>query len=353
MPLEDRVSNSVRAYRVARGWSQAELAQRTGISRAGISAIEIGRLVPSASAALMLASVFSCRVEDLFRLEATAGKQTQWAWDPPAEVCRYWQAEFPGRRLLYPVEATGLGEVGHDGVYRQGQFQEHALVDPSQTLVMACCDPAVAILATELAHRGAVRLVALQRCSGAAMSLLKQGLVHVAGVHLARVSRSGGNAAILRASVGPGYGLLHLAQWEEGVALAPGLGIRTIREALAARLRWVGREPGSAARQWLDELFADRRPPRRLAYDHRGVAQAIRCGWADAGICHRLVSDEAGLDFLTFQQEVYDLCWPLEMEGDPRLQSLLAAVRSPTYRGLLSELPGYDSCHTGEVESVT
>jgi len=328
------------------------LAQRTGISRAGISAIEIGRLVPSAAAALALASVFACRVEDLFRLEPTERDRPEWAWEPAGEACRYWQADLRGRRLLYPVEETGMGEIGHDGVYRQGQHHDHALVEPASTLVMACCDPAVALLAEELARTSGIRLLALQRCSAAALALLKQGLVHVAGVHLARATVSGGNAGILRDAVGGGYGLLHLAKWEEGVALKPGLGIRSIREALAARLRWVGREPGSAARAWLDELFQDRPPPRRLASNHRGVAQAVRCGWADAGVCHRLVSDEAGLDFLSFQQEVYDLCWPLDMESDPRLQALLAAVRSPAYRGLIGELPGYDPRETGEVEPV-
>ena len=353
MSLEERINNSVRAYRVARGWSQAELSQRTGISRAGVSAIEVGRLVPSAAAALALAAVFGCRVEDLFRLESAGETKIEWAWAPPESGCRYWQAEFRERRLLYPAEASNLGEIAHDGVFRQGRFHEHAHQDPSNTLIMACCDPAVAILAAELTQTSGIRLIPLQRCSRDALMLLKQGLVHVAGVHLARHKSSGGNAEILRNCIGGGYGVLHLAKWEEGVALKPGLGVRTVREALTARLRWVGREPGSAARAWLDELFQDRRPPSRLAYDHRSVATAIHSGWADAGVCHRLVSEEAGLEFLSFQQESYDLCWPLDMEGDPRLQALLSAVRSPSYRELIGELPGYDSSHAGEIESVT
>ena len=39
------VQNHVKALRMARGWSQAELAHRAGISRAAVSAIEIERLV--------------------------------------------------------------------------------------------------------------------------------------------------------------------------------------------------------------------------------------------------------------------------------------------------------------------
>ena len=44
-----------------------------------------------------------------------------------------------------------------------------------------------------------------------------------------------------------------------------------------------------------------RRPHRAL--DHRGVAEAIRAGWADAGICLRLTSDEANLSFLSVRRE--------------------------------------------------
>jgi DNA-binding XRE family transcriptional regulator len=60
------LQNLVKVYRLQRGWSQAELARRSGISRAAVSAIEINRLVPSVVAGLSLARVFSCSVECLF-----------------------------------------------------------------------------------------------------------------------------------------------------------------------------------------------------------------------------------------------------------------------------------------------
>jgi DNA-binding XRE family transcriptional regulator len=52
---------------LARQWSQADLAQRAGISRAAVSAIEGERLSPSVATALALAAVFECSVEELFR----------------------------------------------------------------------------------------------------------------------------------------------------------------------------------------------------------------------------------------------------------------------------------------------
>jgi molybdate-binding protein len=156
----------------------------------------------------------------------------------------------------------------------------------------------------------------------------------------------------VRQSLGPGYSLLHGAEWEEGVAVADSDRIKTLREAAKRPLRWVGRELGSGARQCLDELLGDRRPPRRLARDHRAVAEAVRAGWADAGVCLRLASDEAGLKFLSVRREPYDLCISDSTRDDPRIKALLNALRSPSYRRRLGELPGYNSTLTGELQRV-
>ena len=90
----------------------------------------------------------------------------------------------------------------------------------------------------------------------------------------------------------------------------------------------------------------------KLAFDHRGVADAIRGGWADAGICLRLTSLEANLDFLNVRREAYDLCFPAALAGDPRLQALVRVVRSSSYRRLLGELPGYDTTRTGDMQRI-
>jgi molybdate-binding protein/DNA-binding XRE family transcriptional regulator len=347
------LENQIRAYRLRQGWSQDELARRAGLSRAGISAIEMGRLVPSAAAALALASAFACHVEDLFHLPRTRDAAPLWAWPPRREPCRYWRADVSGRTLLYPVEATPMGTVPHDGIFRNHAVEDHGRADPARTLVLACCDPAVGLLAGELARSADVRLIVVPRSSTAALSLLGQGLVHLAGVHLGRAGASEGNAAVVRSQLGKGFRLLHVARWDEGIAFTPGRRNATVRDALRANLRWVGREVGSGARQCLDELLGASRPPRRLAHDHRGVAESIRSGWADVGVCLRLTSEEAGLEFLGVRQEAYDLCFPETLRGDRRLQALIDTVRSSTYRRILGEQPGYDTAESGGLRRVT
>jgi molybdate-binding protein/DNA-binding XRE family transcriptional regulator len=340
--------NRVKARRTEHGLTQAELAQRAAISRAAVSAIEIGRLVPSVTAALSIATVLDCSVEELFSAGDEPSEAPAWAWPPTQEPCRYWHANVGRRVLRYPVEALNCGVLGNDGVYANGTFFENGNSGPESTLVVAGCDPAVNLLAAEVARSSGFRLLCLSRSGRSALDLLGQGLVHVAGVHFATSDAPNANGALVEECLGNGFKLVRGARWQEGLSIGSGVKSRSVRSALSANLRWVGRESGSAARQCLDELAPGRTPPQRLARDHRGVAEAIRCGWADIGVCLRLVSEEAGLNFLPVREEHYDLCYAASTEPDPRIQALLRAVRSTSYRRILGELPGFDTANTGE-----
>jgi len=349
---EQQLTNRVKTCRVARGWTQDELAARAGVSRAEVSGIETNRLVPATSAALALAAALNCRVEDLFQLGSATASDVTWAWQPKREPSRYWRASVTGRELIYPTEPTNLGVIAHDGIYQEAQFREQPTASPSDTLVVASCDPAIGLLADELRRRSSFRLLAFQRSSKEALALLAQGLVHVAGIHLATVDHREQNAAAAKEKLKEGFCLLRGARWQEGLAFTPGLQFHSVRAAVQSRARWVGRETGSAARELFDELLSDHRPPRHVAYGHRGVADAVRCGWADIGVCLRLVSEEAGLGFLSVREEEYDYCYPAELERDPRIQALVETVRSSSYRGVLGDLPGYDAAGTGELERI-
>lgn len=349
MSIAAELQNCVRARRTARGWSQQELADRAGLARASVSAIEIQRLTPSTAAALALAAALDCRVEDLFEFPRRQSVEPNWAWPPTARLCRYWQAEAGGHTWLYPYEATQLGTIEHDGVFVDGHAQLRAVAVP-RTLVMACCDPAVGLLARELARSSGIRLLALFRSSRQALALLKQGLVHVAGCHLSHADDDG-NMAAVAAELGPGYTLVRVAQWDEGVATS-NPERSSLRTLVRSKTRWVGRELGSGARQCLDELLGSRPAPRRTARDHRGVAEAIRSGWADAGVCLRITAEEANLNFLSVRQEAYDLCFDTRQASEPRIQALIEVLESVSYRRLIDDLPGYRSTGIGTTVAV-
>lgn len=354
MSIPSKSFNRVRDRRTARGWSQAELAECAGISRAAVSAIEAERLVPSVAAALGLAKALECSVEELFGAPPRPARSTSpvWAWTASQMPCRFWAATVDGHRRLYPVEATPLGELPHDGTGGLDKtVPNERLADT--TLVMASCDPAVGLLARLYEQTTGYRLIVFPRSSRQALQLLQQGLVHVAGVHLSAANSDTGNANAVRELVGEPTTLLRVTSWDDGIAVGAGVSASTIRGLLRDRLTWIGREPGSGARQCLDELLHGRPSPRRLARDHRGVAEAVRSGWADAGVCLKLVADEAGLRFLSVRTEGYDVCFTTRSEHDPRVKALVRVVQSSDYRRLLGELPGYDTAKCGALLQVT
>ncbi|WP_327584909.1 helix-turn-helix transcriptional regulator [Nonomuraea sp. NBC_00507] len=63
-----KVTNSIRALRFAHGeMTQAELADRVGVTRQTIIAIEQGRYSPSLEMAFQIAHVFGVPLDDVFQ----------------------------------------------------------------------------------------------------------------------------------------------------------------------------------------------------------------------------------------------------------------------------------------------
>lgn len=66
--MADSLRNKLRDARTSVGWTQAELAERVGVSRKTINTVENGIFVPSTTLALRLAAALEMSVEDLFML---------------------------------------------------------------------------------------------------------------------------------------------------------------------------------------------------------------------------------------------------------------------------------------------
>ena len=340
--------NPVQSRRLARKWSQTELAERAGISRAAVSAIEGERLSPSVTTALALAAVFECSVEELFGRRKNTPGRPEWAWEPRGESTRYWEAEVAQRRLLYPVEALNLNLAPHDGIWQKGVPQDRVSM-AERTLVMACCDPAAGLLASEYARASGFRLLVFPRGGRAALDLLRQRLVHVAGLHYSTEEAPARNAETVREQFPDTCQLLRAARWETGIALATDDRSHSLDSVARRSLRWAARESGSAARECLDQLMGKRKFTGREVNGHSAVAEAVRAGWAEAGVCVRFSADEARLNFLPVRTETLDLCFPTAFQNDPRIQALVRWLRGRAGRRLISELPGYDARETGEM----
>ena len=65
------MENRLRVLRAERRWSQAELAERLGVSRQTVNAIETGKYDPSLPLAFSIARVFTLKIEDVFSPNGT------------------------------------------------------------------------------------------------------------------------------------------------------------------------------------------------------------------------------------------------------------------------------------------
>lgn len=61
--------NRLRVLRAERAWSQADLAERLGVSRQTINSIETGKYDPSLPLAFKIAQVFGLAIEQIFEPE--------------------------------------------------------------------------------------------------------------------------------------------------------------------------------------------------------------------------------------------------------------------------------------------
>jgi putative transcriptional regulator len=65
----DEMKNRIRVLRAEKGWTQADLAEKVGVSRNSINAVENGKFDPSLPLAFRIADAFALKIEDVFLRE--------------------------------------------------------------------------------------------------------------------------------------------------------------------------------------------------------------------------------------------------------------------------------------------
>ena len=65
------MKNNIKVQRAIHNLTQQDLADRIGVSRQTINALEAGKYVPSTVLALKIAKLFDKSVNDIFELEST------------------------------------------------------------------------------------------------------------------------------------------------------------------------------------------------------------------------------------------------------------------------------------------
>jgi putative transcriptional regulator len=70
--MGDFMKNRLKVLRAERDWSQGDLAERLGVSRQSVNALETGKYDPSLPLAFKIARLFGLAIEDIFQDEAAA-----------------------------------------------------------------------------------------------------------------------------------------------------------------------------------------------------------------------------------------------------------------------------------------
>jgi putative molybdopterin biosynthesis protein len=275
-------------------------------------------------------------------------------------------ARVGGRLVAIPRPAASLSllpaggmveQLSPDGKARVASFRTPAEIEA--TLLVAGCDPAVAVVSDYLAHRTPfVELVSCQCSSASALDCVAAGRSHVGGTHLRDPGSGQYNVAAVRRKFGRRpVMVVNFARWELGLASRPGARrIAAIEDLARPGVRIVNRQPGSGARIALDEAIAEIgvEPDRLLGYGselmgHLEVAEEIATGRADAGLTLRVAADAFGLSFTPLREERYDLVIPRREAQSPAVKVLLEALSSSRLAAEVSRMCLYDTSEMGKI----
>jgi len=351
----------LRLARLARGFSQQQLAGMASVSRQAVSAVESGHSDPSLRVALALAQALGMTVEELFGPGNAAPPVPAVSVAPDGSAGRVLLAPVGDRFVALPLHgdaAAGMGFLAAGGLTMPhgGAIAVRPIEPPRPTLVVAGCDPALPLLAPPLARLDPPVGFAWWPCgSQEALRLAAAGLVHAAGVHLR--DAGGGYNATAASELPGGAQVVGFTAWREGLAVRPELAgaVTGVDSLVRHRRRVVNREEGAEARRLLDrELGRLRIDPAELdgygtrAAGHLQVASAVAARLADAGVASEPAARAYGLAFVPLADERFDLVLPGAHLGSREVQGLLKVLASPWLLAQLASLPGYDLTACGD-----
>ena len=369
------VQNNLEELRRRRGISVAKLAMAVGVSRQTIYAIGAGEFVPNAAIALKLAEVLGVAVEELFQLQRDAPQSartekvellsSEWKAraGQPVALCR-----VDGRLIAAPPEpgtwslpeADGVVINSRPGAKASSKASVELLGDDTKfdhRILMAGCDPGASVLARRLRRQGVELIVSYQN-SSRSLELLKAGVIHIAGTHIRDPKTGESNLPkIHKMFAREPVAVFSFAQWEEGIAVAPGnpKGIRSVEDLAREDIRISNREPGAGSRFLLDSLLASAgitsdlvKGYEKVAFGHLPSARQVQMGRADYCINTSAATRVFGLDLVPLVTKRYDLVLYEKHLKLPAIQAVLEMLARASFRHELESLGGYDMKTAGD-----
>ena len=190
------------------------------------------------------------------------------------------------------------------------------------------------------------------------LTALKRGEAHLAGTHLLDEETGDYNVSYIRRLLPDRrVVLVNLVYREQGIIVAPGnpKGIRSLADLARPGVTFVNRQRGAGTRVLLDYLLkkmgidpAQIQGYDREEYTHMAVAAAV-AGGADAGLGIRAAAQALGLDFVSLDEERYDLCILRDFWDTPHIQRILTVIATPEFQRDVAALGGYDLRDCGKI----
>jgi transcriptional regulator with XRE-family HTH domain/molybdate-binding protein len=304
--------SALRRRRTAMGLTQAELAAAARVSRQLVVAVEAGVNTPSVDAALRLARALRCPAEQLFA-------------DADADASAWANARAG---IEAGVEARPAVSAG--------------------CLVVAGCDPALQIAASMLAGAGEASLLALDATSGVALAALNAGGVHAAVAH--------GRAGQLQQAQIPAL-KLHLARWQVGLGIAPGVGagVDTLAACLEQLVPIVQRDESAAAQQALRRAASalGLELPAGVVASSHAAAAAAAAALSCAAITTEAAARLTGLRFIALESHTVEISFDRRWQQHPGLESLGNVLSSRAFQAEVARMGGYDLSGCGSLLGTT
>lgn len=336
------MADRIRAWRSARGWSQQELADRAGVTRQQLGAMEARRHVPSVSAALGVARALGTSVEELFA-EAGADEDVRPVLDEPLPVGAPVAVGRVGERLVAAPAANSAVDAEQWALADAVVTAEGIDLLPGADvggLVVAGCDPLVGTLLALVERTGPHRPVLIHASTDRSIEALGDGRVHAAVVHGPRDRFPVPPVAVRRWRV---------ASWQAGLAAAAAAP-PSLEELVDRRTVVVQRDVGAGTQRALERALAglgvDEPVPGPVAGGHLDVARHVAAG-QPAGVTMGAAAIAFGLGFTPFEEHDVELWVDARWADLPAAIAVADALTSAAFQRRAHLVGGYDLDRSG------
>ncbi len=324
---------SLRTYRTLAGLTQGELAERAGVSRQLVGAVEAGRHLPRVDAAIRLAGALGVDIRELFGVQQAARDIVSGEVPPSGSQVR---AGRVGDTIV-----TAAARVGPDGWDLADAIVDGESLDPFEGIragfVVAGCEPGLEAIERILREHD-MGAVAASASSAAARTALDGGRVHAAVVH--GPNRAGGDSAsgqVVR------FGL---SRWRVGLAAPRDLPSDWWKQALEGDARVVQREPGAGVQRAFEKAAGKTNVPgprvsTHIAAARRGLATGL------PAVTIEPAAIATGAVFHPIEVHDAELWVAAEWRDERVVRAALEVVTSRRFQQRLLAIGGYDLTNCG------